>query len=80
MRIELEKVSAELAASGANGGSLRVGEISGTLWSIVVSNYYIKRCVEKTDIDASFATDIIPRGCEVRQAWQNRWSVPNAKG
>jgi hypothetical protein len=35
--------------------------------------------IKKFDIDATFAADIIPRGCEVRQAWQSRLGVLNAK-
>jgi hypothetical protein len=36
-------------------------------------------CDAKFDIDARFATDIIPRGWEVRQDRQSCWIVPNAK-
>ena len=80
VRIALEKVSAELAASGANGGSLRLGENSGTLEAISINYYPSTICDEKTDIDASLSTDIIPRGCELRQSRQACLGVPNARG
>jgi len=46
--------------------------------------FYITACtpaayVTEIDIDANFATDIIPRGWKVRQARQTRISVPDAK-
>jgi hypothetical protein len=36
--------------------------------------------VAEFDIDANLHPDIIPRGCEVRQARQSCLCVPNAKG
>ena len=75
-----EKAARPSARGGVDGVALPIGEFLGGIQPIDLSNCAISICGLKFDIDAIFRTDIIPRGCEVRQAWQTRISVPNAKG
>jgi hypothetical protein len=55
-----------------DGVDLPDGEISGRFPLRDVKALSAKTYGKKFDIDAIFATDIIPRGCEVRQSRQSR--------
>ena len=75
-----EKAAGRSAVGGADGVALPAGEFLAGNARIDLSDCPTSICVQDFDIDANFRTDIIPRGCEVRQAWQTRLSVPNTKG
>ena len=75
-----EKAAGHSALGRVDGVDLLIGEFLAGNEPIDLSNCAISFCDSEFDIDVIFRTDIIPRGCEVRQAWQNRLSVPNAKG
>jgi hypothetical protein len=74
-----EKAAGWTAAGAANGSTLASGKICGQIAYCDTSLLLANTCVDNFNIDAIFAADIIPRGWEVRQAWQSRLSVPDTK-
>jgi hypothetical protein len=72
VRNDLEKAAGRGARSGANGVNLPAGENLALFYGFAVIALLIATYGEDFDIDAILAIDIIPRGCEVRQAWQSR--------
>jgi hypothetical protein len=72
-----EKAAGRTAPGGAGGSTLVAGKNRLQIAFLAISICGLKTCGEKFNIDANFATDIIPRGWEVRQARQTRLSVSN---
>ncbi len=72
-----EKAAGRTAAGGASGSTLAAGKFCGHFAFYAASTVLTKGYVLDFNIDASLTADIIPRGWEVRQAWQTRLSVSN---